>query len=147
MLALIEKNITLNSLQGIAAPSIYDWGDPPPAHIPQHPDVVLAADCVYFEPAFPLLLETLKNLIGEQTTCYFCFKKRRRADLHFIKSIKKMFHVAQVEDDPDQAIYSRDSIFLCVVAGQTQSLHCQLSLITSADTKSRENDLQDSRLH
>lgn len=114
MLALMEKNIAMNQLQGVAEASIYDWGEKPPANIPTHPDVILAADCVYFEPAFPLLLETLKDLIGENTTCYFCFKKRRRADLHFVKSMKKSFNAVEVDDDPDRDTYSRESIFLSV---------------------------------
>ena len=28
----------------------------------QRPDLILAADCVYFEPAFPLLVQTLSEL-------------------------------------------------------------------------------------
>jgi hypothetical protein len=114
MLALMEKNIDLNELQDTVKATVYDWGSPPPASIPLEPDIILAADCVYFEPAFPLLLETLKDLIGEKTTCYFCFKKRRRADLHFIKSLKKTLTVVEVDDDPDKVLYSRDSIFLYV---------------------------------
>jgi hypothetical protein len=114
MLALMEKNIALNELQASVQASVYDWGTAPPADITKQPDIILAADCVYFEPAFPLLLETLKDLIGEKTTCYFCFKKRRRADLHFIKSMKKTFMVFEVDDDLDKPIYSRKSIFLFV---------------------------------
>jgi hypothetical protein len=112
MLALMQKNIVMNDLQDIVEASIYNWGEPPPAIIPKHPDVILAADCVYFEPAFLLLQETLKDLIGEKTTCYFCFKKRRRADLQFIKGIKKMFTITEVQDDPDKATYARENIFL-----------------------------------
>ncbi|KIW05181.1 hypothetical protein, variant [Verruconis gallopava] len=112
MLALMQKNIALNGLQENVVASVYDWGTPPPANIPNKPDVVLAADCVYFEPAFPLLQKTMKDLIGDSTVCYFCFKKRRRADMHFIKGIKKMFNVEEVNDDPDKAIYGRENIFL-----------------------------------
>ena len=44
-------------------------------------DVVLAADCVYFEPAFPLLVQTLEGLAsqnGETPDFLFCYKKRRK---------------------------------------------------------------------
>jgi hypothetical protein len=112
MLALMHKNIALNNLGGKATANIYDWGSEPPVHIPQHPDVILAADCVYFEPAFPLLHQTLTDLIGYNTTCYFCFKKRRRADLHFVKSIKKTFKVVEIADHPGKVAYSRENIFL-----------------------------------
>jgi protein N-lysine methyltransferase METTL21A len=112
MLALMDRNIALNALSGSVNAAVYDWGNPAPAKIPQHPDVILAADCVYFEPAFPLLQQTLSDLIGDNTTCYFCFKRRRRADMQFVKTIKKMFNVSDVDDDPDRATYARQNIHL-----------------------------------
>lgn len=112
MFELMKQNIVLNELTSKVSATIYDWGQPTPSGLPKHPDIILAADCVYFEPAFPLLQETLKDLIGEKTVCYFCFKKRRRADLHFMKVAKKMFDVKEVDDDPDKDIYSRQSLFL-----------------------------------
>ncbi|KAK4496319.1 hypothetical protein PRZ48_012299 [Zasmidium cellare] len=114
MQALMQQNIAHNNLQDAVKASVYDWGNPRPQDIPQ-PDVVLAADCVYFEPAFPLLLQTLQDLIGPDTVCYFCFKRRRRADMHFVKAVKKMFLVEDVTDDPDSASYSRENIFLCTI--------------------------------
>lgn len=116
MFALMQTNISLNALTTTVEAVIYDWGDAPPSNVnvPRHPDIVLAADCVYFEPAFPLLQKTLQDLIGDNTVCYFCFKKRRRADMHFVKTMKKMFHVKVVEDDPDKEVYSRENLFLYV---------------------------------
>ncbi|EKG21447.1 Nicotinamide N-methyltransferase putative [Macrophomina phaseolina MS6] len=112
MFALMQQNTALNNLAACVKPVIYDWGAPPPAEIPVPPNVILAADCVYFEPAFPLLQKTLEDLIGPDTVCYFCFKRRRRADLHFVKAIKKIFDVQVVEDDPDKETYGRENIFL-----------------------------------
>lgn len=112
MLALMKQNISLNSLEDKVKASIYDWGTPTPSHLPQHPDVIIAAECVYFEPAFPLLQQTLRDLIGQNTVCYFCFKKRRRADLHFIKTIRKTLNVEDVQDDPDKPVWSRENLFL-----------------------------------
>jgi hypothetical protein len=114
MLELMKRNTSLNNLDHVVQASIYDWGEDPPVALPRHPDVILAADCVYFEPAFPLLQKTLQDLIGDNTVCYFCFKKRRRADLHFVKSIKKIFDVLEISDYPSREIYSRESIFLLV---------------------------------
>lgn len=112
MLALMERNIALNDLQDGVKAVIYDWGGPVPDGIPASPDIILAADCVYFEPAFPLLQQTLKDLIGAQTVCYFCFKKRRRADLQFMKVARKMFQVEEVLDDPEKEVYGRQGLFL-----------------------------------
>jgi protein N-lysine methyltransferase METTL21A len=116
MLALMRKNISLNRLEGKVVAEIYDWGTAPPSTIaPQisghYPDIVLAADCVYFEPAFPLLLQTLDDLIGPRTICFFCFKKRRKADMRFIRDMVKKFHVGQVEYD-GRGEDQREAIFL-----------------------------------
>ncbi|KAF2707093.1 hypothetical protein K504DRAFT_50053 [Pleomassaria siparia CBS 279.74] len=113
MYELMKKNIALNKLDSKVSASIYDWGAPPPSSIPPtHPDMILAADCVYFEPAFPLLQRTLQDLMGDNTVCYFCFKRRRRADLGFMKAAKKMFRVDEVQDDADREIWTREKVFL-----------------------------------
>ncbi|QIW98096.1 hypothetical protein AMS68_003614 [Peltaster fructicola] len=114
MYDLMVRNIELNDLTDRVKASIYDWGQPTPAAVPAHPDVILAADCVYFEPAFEPLRHTLIDLIGDSTKCYFCFKKRRRADLHFIKAAKKTFDVVEITDDPDYQTYARENVHLCV---------------------------------
>jgi hypothetical protein len=114
MLDLMKQNIVLNSMEHLVEALVYDWGEPCEGAL-KYPDIVLAADCIYFEPSFPLLHQTLIDLIGPQTICYFCFKKRRRADMNFIKRIKKSFDVSYVDDDPDQEVYRRESIFLYVV--------------------------------
>jgi hypothetical protein len=58
----------------------YARGEPLTDAIPR-PDLILAADCVYYEPAFPLLVQTLSNLINdEKTEALFCYKKRRKVE-------------------------------------------------------------------
>jgi len=116
MLELMRQNIQKNGCSALVEAHVYDWGQPASAELPTHPDIVLAADCVYFEPAFALLHQTLLDLIGPETVCYFCFKRRRRADLQFIKTIKKTFEVRHIDDDSDKASYTKDNIFLYVVA-------------------------------
>ena len=112
MLALMQRNTELNGLQDRVKAVVYDWGEPTPSDVPGGPDVILAADCVYFEPAFPLLQKTLQDLVGPRTVCYFCFKKRRRADLQFMKVARKMFEVVEVRDDPDEEMYARENVYL-----------------------------------
>ena len=115
MLPLLQSNVLLNKVDQLVEPLLLKWGEILPKRLQSiRPQVVLAADCVYFEPAFPLLLTTLRELIGEETVCYFCFKKRRRADMHFVRKLRKHFLVEDVDDDPDKAVWSRDSIFLSV---------------------------------
>lgn len=115
MFELMKDNIALNNLSGKVEASILDWGEPLPSHIPPKPDIILAADCVYFEPAFPLLITTLHDLLGPNSVCYFCYKKRRKADLRFMKMAKKAFDVQEVRDDPHADSYSRESIYLYTI--------------------------------
>lgn len=116
MMALIERNVALNGLDNaLVSPLLLDWAEPLPFVLSSAPfkvDIVLAADCVYFEPAFPLLLKSLDQLMGEKTVCFFCFKKRRRADMHFLKMARKLFNFEDVEDDPDRSTWSRQGLFL-----------------------------------
>ncbi|KAK6951122.1 hypothetical protein Daesc_007652 [Daldinia eschscholtzii] len=114
MYSLMEHNIGLNGLEGQVKATILNWGEPLPQSIAAFkPDVILAADCVYFEPAFPLLLATLSDLLKlcPSATIYFCFKKRRRADMQFLKKAQKLFRVTEVPDE-DRPVFSREGLFL-----------------------------------
>lgn len=81
--------------------------------VEQTPNVIIAAECVYFEPAFPLLMQTLKDLLelSPDAIVYFCFKKRRRADMGFVKKAKKAFVVEEIFDE-DRPIFQRLGLFL-----------------------------------
>ena len=95
LLGILRKNVEMNRLESCVAVAELNWcalfssvigpqacslfrgtTDPPP-DIPR-PDVILAADCVYFEPAFPLLAKTLADLADKSTEVLFCYKKRRK---------------------------------------------------------------------
>ncbi|KAI5809576.1 putative methyltransferase-domain-containing protein [Peziza echinospora] len=110
MMELMRQNTDLNGLN--VNLEILNWGEPLPKFAESPVDIVLAADCVYYEPAFPLLEKTLLDLAGENTTVLFCHKKRRRADLRFMKSIKKKLHFVEIKDYPEYEESSRESVFL-----------------------------------
>jgi len=75
--------------------------------------VILAADCVYFEPAFPLLVKTLKDLVPDKSVeVLFCYKKRRKADKRFFALLKKEFTWNEVTDDVNRETYTREAISL-----------------------------------
>ncbi|KAF5022417.1 hypothetical protein F66182_5557 [Fusarium sp. NRRL 66182] len=114
MYELMQHNIKLNDLQDKAKAMILNWGEDLPAVVlEQKPDVILAGECVYFEPAFPLLMSTLKSLLELNPTAvvYFCFKKRRRADMNFVKMAKKAFKVEEISDE-DRPVFQRQGLFL-----------------------------------
>ncbi|KIK65598.1 hypothetical protein GYMLUDRAFT_978907 [Collybiopsis luxurians FD-317 M1] len=110
LLDIMRQNLAMNSLQNCTVAEL-DWGSSIPTAIPQ-PDIILAADCVYFEPSFPLLVQTLDALSTQETTILFCYKKRRKADKRFFGMLKKKFTWQEVVDDPNRIIYGRESITL-----------------------------------
>ncbi|KAJ7122745.1 putative methyltransferase-domain-containing protein [Mycena epipterygia] len=111
LLNIMRENVTLNKLSPFCLVAELNWGELIPPEI-LRPDVILAADCVYFEPAFPLLVQTLCDLVGADTEVLFCYKKRRKADKRFFALLKKKFKWSDVSDDPARATYSRESISL-----------------------------------
>lgn len=89
-------------------------GEPLPQKVVEtKPNVIIAAECVYFEPAFPLLMTTLQDLLAlnPDAIVYFCFKKRRRADMRFVKMARKAFAVDDLHDD-DRPVFQRQGLFL-----------------------------------
>jgi protein N-lysine methyltransferase METTL21A len=112
MLPLMKDNIDINGLSSNVKAIMLDWGSPLPDCISHSPTVVLAADCVYFEPAFPLLISTLQQLLSPDSICYFCFKRRRRADLRFMKQAKKIFDVVEIRGYMDRDNFARENLFL-----------------------------------
>ncbi|EPS95878.1 hypothetical protein FOMPIDRAFT_1032670 [Fomitopsis schrenkii] len=122
LLLIMRRNVEMNDLSSRVHVTELDWGSPIPRDIPP-PSLILAADCVYFEPAFPLLVKTLADLVPrsekiddqrrrEHPEVLFCFKKRRKADKRFFTLLKKEFTWTEVADDPDREIYAREAISL-----------------------------------
>jgi hypothetical protein len=89
MVDIMSANINLNSAISSIVAAELDWlllicfqANNRAATIPEHlasPDIVLAADCVYFEPAFPLLQDVLRKLAPTaEVDVYMAYKKRRK---------------------------------------------------------------------
>ncbi|WRT70527.1 uncharacterized protein IL334_007525 [Kwoniella shivajii] len=95
-----------------------NWGeDLSDSDIPiEEIDLVLAADCVYFEPAFPLLIKTLCDLapVGKEMDILFCWKKRRNADKRFFSMLKKHFDQITIQDDKigEKDMYGKQGVSL-----------------------------------
>jgi len=107
----MSHNVLLNNLSNVTVSEL-NWGEPLTDDLPR-PDLILAADCIYFEPAFPLLVQTLSDLVvDEKTEVLLCYKKRRKADKRFFALLKKKFTWTEVMDNPNREVYSRDQIYL-----------------------------------
>jgi hypothetical protein len=65
-------------------------------------------------------MQTLRDLfeLNPEAVVYFCFKKRRRADLQFVKSAKKAFKVEELFDE-DRPQFQRQSLFLFSFTSRT----------------------------
>ncbi|KAI0092566.1 putative methyltransferase-domain-containing protein [Irpex rosettiformis] len=112
LLEIMSRNVAMNDLGDRVKVLELNWGGPLPEDLPRF-DLILAADCVYFEPAFPLLVQTLDDLSRrDDSEILFCYKKRRKADKRFFTMLKKRFSWEEVNDDPDKPNYSRDAISL-----------------------------------
>lgn len=91
----MTENTRLNGLQNLVIPAVLNWGDTTPEFC-KDIDLILAADCVYLERAFPLLEKTLLDLTLNDVPILMAYKKRRKADRNFFKAIKKNFTVNEV---------------------------------------------------
>ncbi|WVQ86031.1 hypothetical protein IAT38_008199 [Cryptococcus sp. DSM 104549] len=120
LLDLMAVNADLN-LAGTGQANIHvaelNWGEPLPEALPvEETTLILAADCVYFEPAFPLLVKTLCDLapVGKDIEILFCWKKRRKADKRFFALLKKHFTQEIVLDDKEgeRERYGREGVSL-----------------------------------
>ncbi|KAI0347028.1 hypothetical protein BDW22DRAFT_1321329 [Trametopsis cervina] len=116
LLESMDRNVLMNDLVQSVNVLELNWGEPLPTDIPPF-DLILAADCVYFEPAFPLLVQTLDQLATRgDPEILFCYRKRRKADKRFFTLLKKKFSWLEVDDDPDKPVYSREAITLLRLA-------------------------------
>lgn len=113
MLTAPEQNISLNKENigetTTVIPSQLQWGKPLPNGVPEHPDILLVADCCYVEASFPLLFSTMMELIGKETMCFFYYKKRRRADKDMIRMLMKtnVLLIKEIEGE-----WKREAMFL-----------------------------------
>ncbi|KAH9991469.1 putative methyltransferase-domain-containing protein, partial [Russula vinacea] len=104
LIPIMKRNILLNGLQSHVTAIELDWAKPIP-ELPQPPDIVLAADCIYLEATFPLLVSTLVALVptppGRAPEVLLSYKKRRKADKRFFALLKTHFTWSSVVRDFD----------------------------------------------
>lgn len=115
---LMQKNIDLNNLQHNVKAEVLNWGDVlPPYATDNKIDIVLAADCVYLESAFPLLEKTLLDLTHGDSPpiVLMAYKKRRKADARFFKKMNKNFTFKEIKDHDDYEKFHKDSVFLYMI--------------------------------
>lgn len=115
LVPLMQDNILVNGVSDSTEATELLWGTP---LTKQHHniDLVLAADCVYLEDAFPLLEDTLLQLTSgsdHQPMILMAYRRRRKADRRFFQRIRKHFDVVEVTDFTRHSQYlkSRTHLF------------------------------------
>eukprot|EP01117_Protostelium_nocturnum_P019301 TRINITY_DN8336_c0_g1_i1.p1 TRINITY_DN8336_c0_g1~~TRINITY_DN8336_c0_g1_i1.p1 ORF type:complete len:298 (-),score=104.39 TRINITY_DN8336_c0_g1_i1:211-1104(-) len=59
-------------------------------------DFIIASDCVYLEPTFAALTDTMHQLSNSETRIFMSFQKRRKADNRFWKIAQKKFKLIRI---------------------------------------------------
>lgn len=80
------------------------------------------------------MLETMEKMVGEDTLCYFCYKKRRRADKDMIRMLSRKFEVEEIDGD-----WQREGVFLYLIWKRDQDKN----LVDGGgeDTRKGENEV------
>lgn len=74
---LLKKNIGVNQtlITGSATAKVLKWGENTTDFLPP-PDIILMADCIYYEQSVEPLVNTLKALSGVDTCVICCYEQR-----------------------------------------------------------------------
>lgn len=125
LVPLMDRNIVLNDLENTVGAATLSWGGILPDYAKEGVDLILAADCVYLEEAFPLLEKTLLDLTEETSPLIImAYRKRRKADGKFFKEIRKNFEIIPITDFKEYDFYLRQrvTIFQMVRKPKTMSV-------------------------
>ncbi|XP_072434678.1 protein N-lysine methyltransferase METTL21A isoform X2 [Chiloscyllium punctatum] len=107
-LQFLESNLQENippDLRAKARARELNWGVNLDQFDPGSYDVVLGADVVYLEEAFPALLETLEYLSSEQTTILLSCRIRYERDQNFLQMLGSRFVVEKVHYDTEKDVH------------------------------------------
>ena len=104
-----EHNLELNShnlepLRWVAVREL-TWGQDISTFHPPY-DVLLAADVVYIEESFPLLIQSMADLTDTRTAVLLSCKHRYERDLRFLEMLRETFVTEVVWTSGDLSIYS-----------------------------------------
>lgn len=94
----LNKNISLNSLSHVVKPEILRWGNEDDLshtlkdwkqQTSDHPLLVIAADCVYWECLYQPFLNTLTDLVSRGATILIAHVRRWKKDGKFFQMCKR----------------------------------------------------------
>ncbi|CCF59739.1 hypothetical protein KAFR_0H03290 [Kazachstania africana CBS 2517] len=125
LVPLMERNILLNKIADATVAKELMWGQQLPSEYMttsvdgncdnvSNVDLVVAADCVYAEKAFPLLEKILLDLTNcdNPPIILMAYRKRRKADKRFFVRIRKNFDVIEIDDFSSHEKYMKQRTHL-----------------------------------
>ncbi|XP_076155556.1 protein N-lysine methyltransferase METTL21D-like [Alosa pseudoharengus] len=115
---LLQKNITENQalITGSATAKVLRWGENTTDVLPP-PDVILMADCIYYEQSVEPLVETLKALAEEKTCIICCYEQRTEGvnpeiERRFFERLLQHFQSEEIPPDKQDPEFNSPEIRL-----------------------------------
>ncbi|XP_046397335.1 protein N-lysine methyltransferase METTL21D-like [Ischnura elegans] len=101
------------------------WGKDSTSDWPT-PDLILVADCVYYEQSLEPLIKTMEDLCGRETEVLICqelrdSQKQRDFWEKFLELLKGKFHVTQISAQDQHPQFSSPDIILLSVRKRFES--------------------------
>ena len=128
LVPLIRKNIDENtcSMKGSIKGVALKWGakgDVLGLH--RTPDIILIADCVYYEESLHPLIETVRSLCGRDTVVYVSYEDREtdlKVELmkNFFELTRKYFDIKEVPLSAQDPQYSSEDIHILKMKLKTE---------------------------
>ncbi|XP_029213025.2 protein-lysine methyltransferase METTL21D-like [Acropora millepora] len=115
---LIELNKTVNQhlITGSFSAASLKWGQDVTAFLPC-PDILLVADCIYYEESLAPLVTTLCDLSDFNTTVLLSYEERTTGnkplvEKQFHQLVKAHFFMEEIPEEEQDSIYHSPDIYL-----------------------------------
>lgn len=118
LVPLLQKNIEANDLKDKASASVLKWGEQKDGVLPEA-DLLLVADCVYYDESLLPLLETIAALSGPDTMVLISYEDRDSEEKQALQQtfwdrLRAQFDVEEVPTDQLHPEYRAQDIHVVV---------------------------------
>lgn len=124
LVPLMQKNLleNLSKCKGSIRAETLCWGDDVTDR--ERMDVILMADCIYYEESLKHLINTLIDLSDETTLILCCYESRTegknpQTESLFFQSVQEHFHVEEIPTCKHHVDYSSPDIHIVKFTKQT----------------------------
>ncbi|XP_066933657.1 protein N-lysine methyltransferase METTL21D-like [Clytia hemisphaerica] len=121
LVPLMEKNIEANQhlLQGNAKAESLKWGVD--LEMKMKADIILIADCIYYDESLEPLVNTMHSLCHETTVIYMSYEERNtdlkiELEKKFFKLLDGLFSTERISRDLQDPLYNSDDIHILKIS-------------------------------